>query len=1144
MTDAAISANYQVLSDIEHILLKPGMYVGSEQLITEDMHVFDKGLIVNKKIAYIPALQRLYEEILLNAFDQTVREGTGCTEIHVSVDQDAGFITVHNNGQGLPIVRKEELDCYIPEVVFGMLRSGSNYSKEERITGGTNGLGAKLANIFSTSFKLETADADRKKVYTQEWSNHMANKSVPKITALGRKKPYTTIKFQPDLAYFKIDRLTDDMVALMKKRLIDIGFATHSKIKTFYNEENVTIKRTEEYMSMYCAHESQCETFIVDTACERWTVGIMLSSNGFGHASFVNGIHTSNGGSHVKHVMDLISKELIDKLESKKVKVQPSDVKNKLMLFLKSTIVNPVFDSQTKECLKMTKSKFGSEYVMASAFKRKLLSSDLIKLLMNVSENKLLKDLSKTSGTKTNRLVGVKGLEDANWAGTSKSTETKLILTEGLSAKTFAMSAITVIGRDRFGIFPLKGKPLNVRGVDIAKVTSNVEICHIVKILGLKYGEKYSNASSLRYGGVISLSDSDVDGYHICALILNVFHYFWPELLAMGYLSFCSTPIVKVYYKSETLSFYTINEYESWMEQNPAKQFKSKYFKGLGTSTAAEAREALTDIDRKIIAFDADEAVDDSVNLAFDKALTNERKLWLMDRYDPKVNIDRSMSSVTVSNYINRELIHFSYYDNQRSIPNLMDGLKPSQRKILYTAIKYLTNSEMKVAQFGAKVAEKTDYHHGEISLMGAIVNMAQNYMGSNNINLLEPLGAFGTRLSNGADAASSRYIFTQLSPIAKAIFDCRDASLLTYLESDGMLVEPEWFAPVIPMVLVNGADGIGTGFSTNVLKYNPTDLCLYLEGLIDGVKPVKNLKPWYRGFTGTIERLGAGKYRTIGRYEFDDVKRALIITELPVGVWTDTYKDTIEAMFADKSNGTIADIRYGNSDVVVYIEVVLHPMAYKAMREMDQEAILTKFKLSSKLSGTNMYLFSHNGTITKYNNVYEILKEFYEVRLGLYEKRRLAIIAMLQYELMILSNKVKFIEHVKAGKIKLQRIADDSLLAYLIDNEFDQNSGLHGDPKPKPSLKEFAYLVDMPIRSLTNETATKFRQQQEAKQQELDHTIAQTARSMWKIDLQAVLEANEAALESLQVANASAPKAKTSSKTKPKVKRVVKAKA
>jgi DNA topoisomerase-2 len=400
--------------------------------------------------------------------------------------------------------------------------------------------------------------------------------------------------------------------------------------------------------------------------------------------------------------------------------------------------------------------------------------------------------------------------------------------------------------------------------------------------------------------------------------------------------------------------------------------------------------------------------------------------------------------------------------------------------------------------------------------------------MGSNNINLLDPLGAFGSRLALGDDAASPRYIFTQLSTIAKKIFDHRDSQLLNYLDSDGITIEPEWFAPVIPMILINGSKGIATGFSTTVLKYNLVDIYNYLINLLNDKKGTKNIKPWYRGFKGAVERLASGKYRTIGCYSFNDSKRSLIITELPVGVSTDNYKEFIEEMFANKSDTTISDIRYGNSDVVVYIEIIINPKDYNRIKEMDEDSLLTKFKLISKLSATNMYLFNHNGIITKYNNIYEIINEFYQVRLDLYIKRRDAIIAVLKYELMILFNKVKFIKHVKAGKIKLQNISDNSLLAYLVDNKFDQNNGIYGKPLEEPTIKEFAYLVDIPFRSITNENAEKYEHQMQTKEIELENIIKLTAKDMWKMDLQDVLEANEITNNALIDANSSSSPVKS----------------
>jgi DNA topoisomerase II len=426
----------------------------------------------------------------------------------------------------------------------------------------------------------------------------------------------------------------------------------------------------------------------------------------------------------------------------------------------------------------------------------------------------------------------------------------------------------------------------------------------------------------------------------------------------------------------------------------------------------------------------------------------------------------------------------------------------------------------MKVAQFGAKVAEKTDYHHGEASLMGAIIGMAQNYMGSNNINLLEPIGAFGSRLSNGKDAASPRYIFTSLSKIAKCVFDSRDAPLLNYLNNDGMLIEPEWFAPVIPMILVNGALGIGSGFSTTVLKYDVEQICQYLLQKMRGEKPVKNLKPWYRGFNGTIEKVQPGKYISHGVYEFDDTKRAIVITELPIGTPIDDYKETIEEMLADKNNQYVSDIRYGNSDVIIHMEIIISSKKYAEVRELDSDAIRNMFKLSSKLSSTNMFLFNHEGIMSKYNNIYEIINEFYKVRLDMYHTRRTAIIDQLKYELMILANKVRFIKDVKTNKVKLATISDTSLLAFLVDNDYDQDRGINGEPLEEPTLKEFAYMIDMSIRTITLENAKKLQNKHDEKQAELDLILKTSATDMWESDINDVIRANKEQNDSLIAAN------------------------
>lgn len=359
---------------------------------------------------------------------------------------------------------------------------------------------------------------------------------------------------------------------------------------------------------------------------------------------------------------------------------------------------------------------------------------------------------------------------------------------------------------------------------------------------------------------------------------------------------------MKVQKDGEHLAFFTLNSFNAWAS-TATGHFKTKYYKGLGISTPEEAREALANIDSKLIAFHGDEHCDASVDLAFDKKRADDRKRWLLERYDPSSSIDRGQRKCDVSDFVNLELCHFSTYDCTRSIPNALDGLKPSQRKILFVGPKHIVKTEMKVAQFASKVAELTDYHHGEQSLCGAIIGMAQTFVGSNNVNLLEPRGAFGSRLQAGQDAASPRYVFTQLAPIALQLFDNRDFSSLPHLYSDGVAIEPEYYVPVLPMVLVNGTCGIGTGFSSTVLAYNPNDLARYIIALLSNKEP-SDLMPWY---TGKIARTAPRKYLTIGIWEFDDRAKALRITEFPVGVWTDNYKN-----FCEKRLGAQLSVRRG----------------------------------------------------------------------------------------------------------------------------------------------------------------------------------------------------------------------------------------
>lgn len=367
-------------------------------------------------------------------------------------------------------------------------------------------------------------------------------------------------------------------------------------------------------------------------------------------------------------------------------------------------------------------------------------------------------------------------------------------------------------------------------------------------------GARYcaENIKDLRYGSIMIMTDQDHDGSHIKGLLINFIHKFWPSLMKLeGFLVEFVTPIIKVFKNSKAImSFFTIPEYEAWMnDQTNTKALKAKYYKGLGTSTSVEAKQYFSALAAHKIDFEYVDEEDMSViDMAFNKKFADKRKEWLCT-YDPVLTfVDHAQERLRYKDFVNKELILFSVADCLRSIPNLCDGLKPGQRKILFACFKRKLKAEIKVAQLSGYVAEHSAYHHGEMSLQQTIVTLAQNFVGSNNINLLMPIGQFGTRNMGGKEAASARYIFTSLSPITRHLFNEQDDNVLSFLEEEGQTIEPTFYLPIAPLSLINGAEGIGTGWSTFIPMFNPNEIVQNLKMMMRGKEP-QRMKPWFKGF-------------------------------------------------------------------------------------------------------------------------------------------------------------------------------------------------------------------------------------------------------------------------------------------------------
>lgn len=1070
-----LSKQYRKHTHREHILSLPDTYIGSIEDTTEELFVVNGESFQQDVItAFNPGFYKLFDELLVNAHDHVVRLNQRNSDqpvknIDISV-VDGKTIVMRNDGESIDVEKHPEYGVYIPQLIFGELLTSTNYDKDEKkLVGGKNGYGVKLVNIFAKQLVLTVVDGKRQLKYTQTFANNMSIVNPPVVKPC-KTKPYVEIEWTPDFEKFGWKNgIPSQLLKVIERRVYDLTMTVGKSVKVTWCDTAVKFRDFATYCSWYLPKETSILTDIPQLG---WQVAV--ADNSFDKAfsvSFVNGIWTRSG-KHVDEITNQVVSHIVTYLESKKkIKVKPGLVRDLLAVFICCFVENPSFSSQTKEILT---SKVSCK--LSEAFLKKIVSKlGIVDKVLEAQNAKDVKDMKKTDGRKQSRITGIPKLDDAVHAGTSKSHECVLILTEGDSAKAMAISGLSQEQRKFYGVFPLKGKLLNVKDISAKKVEATEEIANLKKIIGLESGKKYTDIHSLRYGSILIMTDQDYDGSHIRGLLINMFHELWHELIGVpGFITYMATPIVKASKGKLNKSFYTQYEYEEWRKTPAANGWKVKYYKGLGTSTRDEAKEYFKSLNVVHYSYSGKPS-DSSIDLAFNKARADNRKDWLKT-YDRSEIVNASPGAkLSYEDFVNRDLIHFSNYNLERSIPNVMDGLKTSQRKILYSAFKRNLKSEIRVAQFAGYVSEHSGYHHGEMSLNDAIVGMAQDFVGSNNIPWLVPQGQFGTRLTGGKDSASPRYIHTYLQPHVSSLVPSDDFDCLVYRDDDGTLVEPEWYAPVIPMLLVNGARGIGTGYSTFIPSFNPADLkSAILEWLEKGTGLDREFAPWTRGYTGKITKVDKHEYCITGVWK--TAGEVTTITELPVGTWTSDFRETLDKLCAD---GSIKDYSDTSTDTNVLMTVKGDPKVVEKL-------------LTEKIKLTNMHAFDSRGVIKKYDTPNEILNEFVAVRLDLYAKRIAFMLNALKEKLPYHENVVRFIrqqcENTPVPDLRRKSPEDcDSLL----------------EKQKFVKIKEsFDYLLNLPIASLTLKHAQKHEKNLEELRQSIVELESQTPKKMWLSEL------------------------------------------
>ena len=1089
----------------------------------------------NREVSFVPGLYKIFDEIVVNAADNKQND-KNMNEIRITVNRESGEISVWNNGRGIPIEMHSKEKIYIPELIFGHLLTSSNYDDtQQKVTGGRNGFGAKLCNVFSTEFTLETQDSRQKKKYKQTWTANMTKMGKAKITD-AKGEDYTKVTFKPDYPKFGMEGMDDDFEALVKRRVYDL--AGTSKVAVKLNGSRIPVRDFKKYMQMYTKAirrdrgdegAAPKDEIITCSPDPHWEVGFAVSDGAFQQVSFVNSIATTSGGTHVNYIADQICNrlaELVKKRNKNGATLKTAQIRNHIFIFVNALIVNPSFNSQTKEQLTTKASQFGSKCVLEEDFYKKIQKTDVLSNILHFAEQKADQMLKKGDGGRRSRMNNPK-LVDANKAGTKDGHHCTLILTEGDSAKGLAMAGRAVVGPDLFGVFPLRGKLLNVRDASFDQISKNQEIQNIKNFLGLQHKKEYTETRGLRYGHLMIMTDQDHDGSHIKGLLINFLQAQFPSLLKIPeFLIEFITPIVKVWKGNpkdpvKQRAFFTMPEYEAWREE-PGNQrgWDHKYYKGLGTSSTEDAQVYFQDLDRHLKEFHTmQDHETELIELAFSKKKADERKEWLR-QYRPGTYLDHSVSKISHADFINKELILFSMADNIRSIPSVVDGLKPGQRKVLYTCFRRNLRKDMKVVELAGHVSGLTAYQHGEGSLQQTIVGLAQNFVGSNNINTLEPSGNFGSRLQGGNDCASARYIYTRLSPFARRVFHAHDEPLLTYNEDDGAKIEPEVYMPVVPMILINGSDGIGTGWSSTIPNYSPEDVVRNLKRMLDG-ESLEPMMPWFRGFVGEITPLGGDRYKFSGIIK-ESGDKEVEITELPIRSWTQDFKDKLEDVIkAEKTPSFIKDYKDYNTHTKVHFIIQLDE---KNMQTALNEGLEEKFKLSKTIATTNLVAFDPEGRITKYATVDDILKEFFTVRLKYYERRKQYQLNQLQRELDKFTNQARFVQMIIDGELVVSKKKKDVLVKELKGHGFTPfpkvaEAVKAGEEEPVVEEEEeesndtgslsnaYDYLLGMAIWSLTQERVEKLREQIGTKEMEIDALIKLSKEDIWRRDLDEFIE-------------------------------------
>jgi DNA topoisomerase-2 len=1034
----------RTMLDRDHVLLRPGMYIGNTHMVSERRPLLIDGSIVEEEIAYNPGLERLFLEVFYNALDnceRSVADGVDPGKISVLVKEDT--VVVKNEGNPFPVGVEDEEGIYAAERGLGIMRSGSNFDSGGRQVGGTNGCGSKAANIFSLVFEADICNGVEGKRLILKWKNNMTLTSKELSDYEGPS--YTKIRYVADFARFydtdvEFDiagkrRYNDEMIHLFGKHCVD-GALT-AGVPVVFNGRVIQVPDIKSYARFFYPDIDNLNTMSLEAEGTKCLLvdpsSSMIGEHPNTHAktvTFVNGICVRTG-VHVEAWQKKIVEPLLPIFKRMKLPITARNaykhVFGRMTMILVCRYDNIEFSEQVKDKLISPKPELSPLPTLP------IVKWECIRIMAQrmLAVAGSLENITKKNDGKKSTMCGVAKLSDALKAGGKESQLCKLYICEGQSASALAEKYVDGM---YCGVLPLQGKPINVSKCSKEDYEANDEIIALNQAFGFKEGTDYSddkNFAQLRYGMMITLTDQDVDGAgHIVGLIINYLRKRHPTLLERkpSFLRVFETPLLKAIYAGEKYNFFSSHDYKEWLREKGNPPHKCEYLKGLGSNDDGDIEEAFES--GRITEYKWDDNAEEMMSMAFDKEEENERKDWVLSWDTAKGLSSRAeeFEEDSVSYFVSSHLCEYSYTNTQRSIPSLVDSMKECNRKILSVAMKF--KDPIAVTDFKGKVKTKTSYKYGDESLYRAIVVMANVCVGTNNINVLRGKGQFDSR--KGATAAKDRYIKAGPSKVLPYIFREEDTILLERKRDEGKEIEPHHYYPIVPLFAINGVSGIGTGFACKIPAHHPMDIIKWISWWLkrhtgDEVPadpPV--LKPHYNNYKGRIFQKKKGWYSEGAYEEIPSRKRVndIRITELPITLTIKSYITKLEGIIARLPNKVLfkssaSSIKYtykGEKRIEIVPNITISGFVSQ------KESYLKELGLIEKIPLQSIVLLDENSHPKIYgSDLNAALSDYCMVRYKAYERRREALIDMWNRKIDNLELKKRYVAEVVDGSISFR---------------------------------------------------------------------------------------------------------------------------